>query len=52
VVATQTDRVEGGQVETLAVLDPRTAAGSECFAVTAFAGAEESAASESFCVAP
>jgi len=52
VVATQTERLEGGHLETLVVVDPRAGAGSGCFVVTAFAGSEESEASERFCVAP
>ena len=52
-IATQTTRLEGGQVATLVVLDPRPAGfGNECFAVTAFAGAQESDKSAQFCAAP
>jgi hypothetical protein len=52
-IATQATRLEGGQVATLVVLDPRPAGfGNECFAVTAFAGAEESEKSAPFCAAP
>jgi hypothetical protein len=52
-VATQTARLENGQVATLVVLDGRPGGfGNECFTVTAFLGAEESPMSPSFCLAP
>jgi hypothetical protein len=52
-IAVQTARLDNGSIATLIVLDPRPRGfGSECFAVTAFAGGQESEMSPPLCVPP